>query len=207
MLTVPKLPVPVQARQVSFAAGSYFLHLTECRRRPAGSDEELAKTHPDHSSLSVQAPDRNALAHAAAGARSMVARRGRPPLTPCRDPAQMTRWTVAPARMAWGISATWSTTSSRLASSPAGGIGADFDRIADARRLPACGVDPAAAVTRTPFNPIPSAAASRYTSSRTQPAAARWSRCPPVKSASTVTPPGVHWCGKRTADPEADISV
>src|SRR6266568_9494993 len=76
MLTVPKLPVPVQARQVSFAAGSYFLHLTECRRRPAGSDEELAKTHPDHSSLSVQAPDRNALAHAAAGARSMVARRG-----------------------------------------------------------------------------------------------------------------------------------
>ena len=28
--------------------------------------------------------------------------------------------------------------------------------------------------------------------SRTQPAAARWSRWPPVKPASTVTPPGVH---------------
>lgn len=30
-----------------------------------------------------------------------------------RDPAQVTRRTVAPARMARGISATWSTTSSR----------------------------------------------------------------------------------------------
>lgn len=34
---------------------------------------------------------------------------------------------------------------------------------------------------------MPSTAASRYTSLRTQPAAARWSRCPPVKSASIVT--------------------
>src|SRR6202042_2884045 len=42
---------------------------------------------------------------------------------------------------------------------------------------------------------------------RTQPATARCSRCAPVKSASTVTPPGVHRCGKRTAALESDLMV
>src|SRR5580700_816115 len=42
---------------------------------------------------------------------------------------------------------------------------------------------------------------------RTQPATARCSRCVPVKSASTVTPPGVHRCGKRTAALESDLMV
>ena len=76
------------------------------------------------------------------------------------------------------------------------GIGADLDRIVDVCGPPRRGVEPAAALTRAPVNSIPSAASSQYRSLRTQPAAARWSRCPPVKSASTVTPPGVHRCGK-----------
>src|SRR5215469_7307423 len=67
--------------------------------------------------------------------------------------------------------------------------------------------NPPAAVTRTPFTSIPSFAASRYTSLSTHPAAARCSKCPPVKSASTVTPSGVHRCGKRAAPPESDLSV
>src|SRR5580693_1276842 len=42
---------------------------------------------------------------------------------------------------------------------------------------------------------------------KTQPAAARCSRCAPVKSASTVTPPEVQRCGKRTAALEPDLMV
>src|SRR5208337_3987633 len=88
-----------------------------------------------------------------------------------------------------------------------GGIGTDLDRIVDAGGPPGRGVEPPAALTRAPVSSIPSAAASRYRSLRTQPAAARWSRCPPVKSASTVTPPGVRRCGKRVAAPEPAIIV
>jgi hypothetical protein len=45
--------------------------------------------------------------------------------------------------MARGISATWSTTSSRVSKLIGGGIGADLDRIADARGPPGRGVEAA----------------------------------------------------------------
>jgi hypothetical protein len=88
-------------------------------------------------------------------------------------------------------------------------IRTDVYRITDARRFPGAGIEPARRAHADSFHPDTYcvAAASRYTSLSTQPAAARWRRWPPVKSASTVTPSGVHRCGKLTARPEPDLIV
>lgn len=59
-------------------------------------------------------------------------------------------------------------------------------------------LNPPAALTRTPMRAMSIPAALRFGVSSMQPAAARWSRCAPVKSATAKTPSEVHPSGKRT---------